>query len=141
MIVEIVALIALGIVAGALASALGIGGGIIFVPAFVSLFGFSQLEAQGTSLAIIVGTSIVATVGHARKGRIDWKIAAFVGIGSITGAVLGSRTAFFLDEDVLRRIFAAMLVVLAVRMAWHAWSVRPSAPADGSGDDTAAQEA
>ena len=141
MIVEVLALILLGIVAGALASALGIGGGIIFVPAFVSLFGFSQLEAQGTSLAIIVGTSIVATIGHARKGRIDWKIALFVGIGSITGALLGSRTAFFLDEDVLRRIFAAMLLLLAIRMAWQAWSVRPSAATDGSGDDAAANEA
>ena len=53
----------LGVVAGALASALGIGGGIIFVPAFVSIFGFSQLEAQGTSLAIIVGTSRPAAIG------------------------------------------------------------------------------
>ena len=140
MIVEVVGLILLGVFAGALASALGIGGGIIFVPAFVSLFGFAQLEAQGTSLAIIVGTSIVATVGHARKQRIDWKIAVFVGLGGIAGAVLGSRTAFYLDEDLLRRMFAVLLVILAFRMAWHAWSVRPSALADGSGDDARAQE-
>ena len=139
--VEIIGLVLLGVVAGALASALGIGGGIIFVPAFVSIFGFSQLEAQGTSLAIIVGTAAVATIGHARKGRIDWKIAGFVGIGSILGALLGSRTAFFLDEDVLTRIFAVMLLVLAARMAWHAWSVRPSAAADGGVDDAPSQEA
>jgi uncharacterized membrane protein YfcA len=131
--VEIAGLIALGLFAGALAATLGIGGGIIFVPAFVSFFGFAQLDAQGTSLAIIVPTAIVATIGHARAGRVEWKVAVVAGLAGVIGAVLGSRLAFELDEQVLRRIFAVVLVLLAVRMLLRAVRLRQqeSAP-DGS---------
>ncbi|MGI9666518.1 MAG: sulfite exporter TauE/SafE family protein [Acidimicrobiia bacterium] len=133
--VELAAFILLGLFAGFLASTLGIGGGIIFVPALVAIFGFTQLEAQGTSLAIIVGTAIVATIGHARKKRVDWKAAAAVGVGSIVGAFGGAQLAYELDEQLLTRIFAVLLLILAVRMAHHAWSVRPSAALDGGVDD------
>lgn len=124
---EFVGLIVLGLVAGLLAASLGVGGGIIFVPALVSLFGFAQLDAQGTSLAIIVPTTIIATIRHARAGRVVWRIAAITGGAGIVGALLGSRVAYLLDEEVLRRIFAVVLVILAARMAHRAWTLRPAA--------------
>lgn len=123
---EAVALILVGLVAGALAASLGIGGGIIIVPALVSLFGFSQLDAQGTSLAVIVPTAIVASVGHIRAGRIDWGITIAVGSTGIVGAVIGAQVAYELDERTLKRAFAILLVVLAVRMMRRAWTLRPS---------------
>ena len=133
MIVEIVAFILLGLFAGFLAATLGIGGGIIFVPAFVSLFAFSQLDAQGTSLAIIVPTAVIATIGHARAGRVVWKVAAVTGLAGVGGAVLGSLLAFELDETVLRRIFAVVLVILAIRMFIRAVRLRQAESAtDGS---------
>ncbi len=133
MIVEIIAFILLGLFAGFLAATLGIGGGIIFVPAFVSLFAFSQLDAQGTSLAIIVPTAVIATIGHARAGRVVWKVAAVTGLAGVGGAVLGSLLAFELDETVLRRIFAVVLVILAIRMFIRAVRLRQAESAtDGS---------
>ena len=130
---EIVGLIALGLFAGFLAATLGIGGGIIFVPAFVSFFAFSQLDAQGTSLAIIVPTALIATIGHARAGRVVWKVAAITGLAGVGGAVLGSLLAFELDEQALRRLFAVVLVVLAVRMMIRAVRLRQEASAVDGG--------
>ncbi len=119
--VEIVALIVLGLFAGAIAASLGLGGGIIFVPALVVLFGFDQHIAQGTSLAVIFPTAIVATVAHARRGNVRWRLAIPIGIAGIAGAVMGAQIALRLDPDLLRRMFGVFLLILAVRMAWRAW--------------------
>lgn len=125
---EVLGLVLLGLFAGLLASALGIGGGIIFVPAFVAFFGFTQLEAQGTSLAIIVPTAIIATIGHTRRGRVNWPVAIIAGVTGIGGALLGAEAAYALDEKTLQRIFAVLLFVLAIRMAHRAWKLRSEMP-------------
>ncbi len=130
--IDIFGLIVLGLVAGMFAASLGIGGGIIIVPVLVSLFGFSQLGAQGTSLAVIVPTAIIATVGHMRAKRVVWKVALFTGSAGIIGALIGSQVAYVVDEALLRRIFALVLAALAVRMALRAWSIRPNGSVDGS---------
>ncbi len=132
---EIIGLLALGLFAGSLAATLGVGGGIIFVPALVSFFAFPQLEAQGTSLAIIVPTAIVATIGHARAGRVVWKVALVAGAAGIIGALAGSAFAYQLDEEVLRKVFAIVLVILAIRMLYKAINLqRASVAPDGGGD-------
>jgi uncharacterized protein len=129
-VIEIAGLIILGLVAGMFAASLGIGGGIIFVPVLVSVFGFSQLDAQGTSLAVIVPTAIIATVGHMRANRVVWNVALFTGTAGIIGALLGSQVAYMVDEAILRRAFAVVLAGLAVRMALRAWSIRPNRSVD-----------
>jgi len=113
---EVIGLIALGLFAGTLAATLGVGGGIIFVPVLVSAFGFTQLDAQGTSLAIIVPTAIVGTITHARAGRVNWPVVAVVGAGGIFAAFGGAMLAQSMNEELLRRIFAVVLVILAIRM-------------------------
>lgn len=128
--IEIVGLVILGLVAGMFAASLGIGGGIIFVPVLVSVFGFSQLDAQGTSLAVIVPTAIIATIGHMRAHRVVWNVALFTGAAGIVGALIGSQVAYVVDEAFLRRVFAVVLAGLAVRMALRAWSIRPSRSVD-----------
>lgn len=120
---EALALIALGLAAGAVAAALGLGGGVIFVPSLVVLFGFEQHLAQGTSLAVIFPTAIVATVAHARMGNVRWPLAIPIGIAGVIGAVIGARIALGLDADLLRRMFGVFLIVLAARMAWRAWGL------------------
>ena len=120
---EIAALITLGLFAGAMAAALGLGGGVIFVPSLVVLFGFEQHIAQGTSLAVIFPTAIVATVAHARMGNVRWRLSIPIGLAGIAGAVLGARIALQLDPDLLRRLFGAFLILLAARMAWRAWRI------------------
>lgn len=128
---DVIGLIALGLLAGALVSTLGIGGGIIFVPVLIFGFGFDQLDAQGTSLAIVVPTAVVATMGHARAQRVQWKVAAVAGATGIAGALAGAKLAHSLNEAVLARVFAILLAGLAARMAWRAWTLRPrSTPPD-----------
>ena len=118
---EIAALVTLGLFAGAMAAALGLGGGIIFVPSLVVLFGFEQHIAQGTSLAVIFPTAIVATVAHARMGNVRWRLSIPIGLAGIVGAVAGAQIALQLDADLLRRMFGVFLMLLAARMAWRAW--------------------
>ena len=118
---EIAALFTLGLFAGAMAAALGLGGGIIFVPSLVVLFGVEQHIAQGTSLAVIFPTAIVATVAHARMGNVRWRLSIPIGLAGIVGAVAGAQIALRLDADLLRRMFGVFLMLLAARMAWRAW--------------------
>lgn len=118
--IEIIGLIVLGVIAGTAAATLGIGGGIIIVPALVVVFGFEQHDAQGTSLAVILPTAVVATIGHARHGRVAWRIAAPLALAGIVGALIGARVSLSLDADLLRRLFAALLTILAIQMALRA---------------------
>lgn len=109
-------LIAVGFGAGTLSATLGVGGGVVFVPALVTLAGLEQQAAQGTSLAVILPTVVIGTTMHARADRIDWPVAAMVGLGGILGGVGGAQVALALPADVLSRLFAGFLVVMAVRM-------------------------
>lgn len=109
-------LLTAGAVAGILAAVLGGGGGIVFVPTLAALFSMDQHFAQGTSLAAMVPTTIVAAVAHGRAGRIDWHITGAVGGGGIIGGLIGAEVALGLDPLLLRRLFAALLVLVAVRM-------------------------
>jgi uncharacterized membrane protein YfcA len=132
---EILGLVLLGVFAGSLAAALGVGGGVIYVPVLVSLFGFTQLGAQGTSLAVIFATSIVGTVAHSRAERVIWKVALVTGAFGVIFALGGARLALSMDEDVLSKIFAVVMAVLAIRMAHKAWTLRDASfSSDGSGD-------
>ncbi len=113
---ETIGFILLGLLGGALAATLGIGGGVIFVPAFVALFALDQQTAQGTSLAIIVVTTVIATIGHARERRIIVALAVPLAAAGVLGAIAGARVALSVDEETLQRVFAVMLIVVAARM-------------------------
>ncbi len=116
---SILALLTAGTFAGLLAAILGGGGGLVFVPTLAGLFGMDQRIAQGTSLAAMVPTTIVAAVVHTRAGRIDWRTAGAVGAGGIIGGLTGAGWALGLDPLLLRRLFAGLLLVLAMRMLLH----------------------
>ncbi|GMQ98766.1 MAG: hypothetical protein BMS9Abin17_1294 [Acidimicrobiia bacterium] len=120
---DILALLLLGLVAGGFAATLGVGGGVIFVPFLVFAFGFAQLEAQGTSLAIIVPTAIVGAIGHARAGRINWKVFGVVAAAGVFGAAGGALLAQSADGDTLRKVFAIVLALLALRMGTRTFSL------------------
>ena len=116
---NVVGLVVLGLVAGIFAAGLGVGGGLLFVPALVVLFGFEQQLAQGTSLAVILPTAVVATIVHHRRGRVVWPLATWVAAGGVGGAVVGSRIALALDGALLRRLFATLLLVLVARILYR----------------------
>lgn len=113
---EVLSLITVGLVAGVLSATLGVGGGVVFVPALVTLLGFEQQLAQGTSLAVILPTVVIGTTVHARAGRVDWNIAVTAGIAGIFGGLIGAQVALGLPESVLSRLFAGFLFLMAIRM-------------------------
>lgn len=112
----VLTLVTIGLLAGIIGAALGVGGGIVMVPGMVVLLAVAQHTAQGTSLIVIVPTAIVATAVHARAGRVDFTLAMWLALGGLAGGVLGAWTALGLDGLVLRRLFAAVLVLIAIRM-------------------------
>jgi uncharacterized membrane protein YfcA len=114
--IEIIGFVVLGLATGLIASTLGIGGGVIFVPSLVVFFGFAQHVAQGTSLAVIVPTAVVGTILHARRGRVDWRVAGLIAVGGIAGGLFGAGLAQSLDPVLLRRLFAGLLIAIAIRM-------------------------
>jgi uncharacterized membrane protein YfcA len=111
--------IALGLVAGVLAGMFGVGGGILFVPTLVAL-GLSQHDATGTSLLAIIPTALVGTWRQARYGNVRWKGAAVIGIAAAATAQGGAAVAEALSGPTLRKLFAGLLVVVAVQIAWRA---------------------
>ena len=112
----ILGLIAVGVVAGSVAASLGVGGGIIYVPALVTIFSLAQHEAQGTSLALIIPTTIVATIVHSRAGRVDWRISGLLALGAVGGGFLGAQAALALEAPVLRKMFGVLVAITALRM-------------------------
>ena len=108
--------ILLGLVAGSLSGLIGIGGGVIIVPALVILFGLSQHTAQGTTLALLVMPVGLLAAWTYLSGHADLRIALFIALGFIVGGLIGAQFANSVPESVLRKIFAVTLILIAVRM-------------------------
>lgn len=115
--IHVVSVIALGIVAGFLSSLVGIGWGIIIVPALILWFGFSQHQAQGTSLALLsIPVSFVAVSHYHSKGMVDRKLACILAFGFVIGGLMGSKVALSLPEFLLRRVFAIIMIIIALNL-------------------------
>jgi uncharacterized membrane protein YfcA len=109
--------ILLGVVAGIFSGLIGIGGGIIIVPALVLLFGLSQHTAQGTTLALMVPPiGLLAALAYYKQGFVDLKIAAFVCLGFFVGGLLGAKFALGIPETILKKIFGVVLLAVSIRM-------------------------
>ncbi|HHT9120718.1 MAG TPA: TSUP family transporter [Candidatus Hypogeohydataceae bacterium YC41] len=114
---DILLYLLLGLVAGILSGLIGIGGGIIIVPALVLLFGLSQHKAQGTTLALMVPPiGILAAWTYYKQGYVDLQIAAFVCLGFFFGGLLGAKLATSLSNIALERIFGVALLIVALKM-------------------------
>jgi uncharacterized protein len=109
----------LGLVAGVLAGLFGVGGGILFVPTLVAL-GLSQHDATGTSLLAIIPTALVGTWRQARYGNVRWRAALIIGAAAAVAAQGGTALAEAISGPTLRKLFAGLLVVVAVQIAWRA---------------------
>jgi len=112
--------LALGFAAGVLSGMFGVGGGILFVPTFALVLGLTQLSAQATSLAAMIPVVIVGAWRQHRYGNVRWREALIVGIASLVGVAGGIALAASLPDDVLRKLFALLLLVVAAQLAWSA---------------------
>lgn len=107
----------LGLFIGAFSGVVGIGGGILFVPALIWLGGMNQYKAQGTSLGALLGpVGLFAFLEYYRKGNADLRIALLLAAGFLVGGYFGAVGAQMIPEIWLRRIFAVALVALGIRM-------------------------
>ncbi len=142
----IVEAIAIGVAAGVLSGMLGVGGGVLFVPALSLVIGLSQIEAQATSLLAIVPVALVGSWRQYRYGHLVPREAALVGLLAVGGAVAGVLLANALPERALRIAFALLSVAIAVQIARQAvralrTPAAPSAPASvGSGGEDETSE-
>jgi len=106
-----------GVVIGVVSGIVGIGGGVLFIPALIWLFGMDQHKAQGTSLgALLAPVGIFAFLEYHRHGNADLRIALLLAAGFLAGGYFGAVGAQYIPELWLRRIFAIMLVVIGGRM-------------------------
>jgi uncharacterized membrane protein YfcA len=116
-ITTIIILLIIGLVAGMLSGMVGVGGGIIIVPALVYFLAFSQKSAQGTSLGILLlPVGILAVTEYYKQGHIDVKVVLMVSAGFLIGGFFGSKLAVILPEQTLKKIFALMLILTAIKM-------------------------
>ncbi len=112
----ILLLLVLGLLAGILSSMVGIGGGIVIVPALVFLFGVSQKMAQGTSLVMLLPPiGLLAVINYYKAGYVDLRFAGILIVAFIAGSYIGSRVALNLSEVTLKRIFGVLLMLLAIK--------------------------
>ena len=107
----------IGLVAGVLSGMFGMGGGVVVVPALVLLLGYGQKTAHGTSLlALLLPVGALAVVSYARAGHVNVRAGLLISAGIFIGALAGARLALLQSEVTLRRLFAVVLVALAVRL-------------------------
>ncbi len=115
----LVLLICIGLFAGLLGGMIGLGGGIIIIPALIMLLGLSPKEAQGTSVAIMLPPiGILAVMNYYRAGYVNIKYAVVIATAFVLGGYFGSKLAIVLPDLAVKRIFAGFMIITAVKMLW-----------------------
>jgi uncharacterized membrane protein YfcA len=113
----LVYLLLIGLAAGFMGGMVGIGGGVIIVPALVMLLGMSQHQAQGTSLTMILfPVGILGVINYYKQGYVDFKYAGLLAVGFFIGSFLGSKYSLSLPQLTVKRVFAIVMMVLAVKI-------------------------
>ena len=113
----ILILLVIGTITGTMAGMLGIGGGIVVIPALVMIMGLSQQTAQGTSLAMMLPpVGILAVYNYYKAGHVDIRIAILLSIAFIAGSYFGSKIAITIPQDLMKKIFGVVLLLVALKM-------------------------
>ncbi|SHF78322.1 hypothetical protein SAMN05444396_101369 [Flavobacterium segetis] len=108
----IILLMCIGLTAGVLSGLIGIGGGIIMVPLLL-LMGFTQQQAQGTSLAALLPpVTLLAVLNYHKAGFVDWRFAIIISIVFVVGGYFGSKMAINIDQKILKKVFAVTLLLI-----------------------------
>jgi len=113
----ILILLLVGLAAGMLSGMVGVGGGIIIVPCLVYFLGFSQKMAQGTSLGILLlPVGILGVMQFYKSGYIDLRVVAIIALAFIAGSYFGSKWALSMPQETIKKIFAVMMMIIAIKM-------------------------
>lgn len=123
----LILLLIVGLAAGFLSGLIGIGGGIIIVPALVLFLGFSQKLAQGTSLGILLlPVGILAVIQYYKQGYLNVNYVAIIASAFVLGSFLGSKLALSMNDEKMKKVFAIVLMLIAVKMLFFD---KPKSPA------------
>ncbi|MCB0760806.1 MAG: sulfite exporter TauE/SafE family protein [Flavobacteriales bacterium] len=115
----LIILIIIGILAGILSGFVGVGGGMIIVPALIYFMGFTQFQAQGTSLAMMLPPiGILAVMNYHKSGNVNITYALIIAVTFIIGGFFGSKLALKLPENKVKLIFGLIMLYAAIRMIW-----------------------
>lgn len=110
-------LLAVGLAAGFLSGMVGIGGGIIIVPVLVYFLGFTQHQAQGTTLFMfLLPIGILGVLNYHKAGHVDFKTAFIIATTFVVGSYFGSKIAISLDQKLVKQIFGAIIILLGAKM-------------------------
>jgi uncharacterized membrane protein YfcA len=110
-------LILIGLAAGVLGGMVGLGGGIIMIPAMVMLLGLGQKEAQGTSVAVMLPPiGVLAAWNYYKAGYVNIKFALVIALAFIIGGWFGSKIAIAIPEVLMKKIFAGIMIVMAIKL-------------------------
>lgn len=113
----IIILVIIGIAAGIFSGLIGVGGGLIMIPLFVLFIGLNQHEAQGLSLAVMLPpVTLLAALNYHQAGAINWKMALIVSSFFIIGGYFGSKFALKIDQQILRKVFGIVILIVALKM-------------------------
>ncbi len=113
----ILILLAIGLVAGVLSGMIGIGGGIVMVPAMVYFLGLDQHTAQGTSLAMmLLPVGILGVYNYYNQGNVEVKHALVLAITFVVGGYFGSKYSLSVDQSLLKKIFGGIMMLVALKM-------------------------
>lgn len=113
----IVILILIGLVAGILSGLVGVGGGILMVPALVLILGFTQKQAQGTSLGImLLPVGILAVIQYYKQGYVNFQMVFIIAAAFVLGGFLGSKIALNISDEKMKKIFGLILLMVSLKM-------------------------
>ena len=115
----ILLLVLIGLVAGTMSGFIGIGGGVIMVPALVYIMGLSQFEAQGTSLILMLPPiGILAVMNYYKAGDVNVTFGIIIAVAFIIGGYFGSKLALNMNENVVKILFGLLMLFIAFRMIY-----------------------
>lgn len=113
----VIYLILIGLAAGVLGGMVGIGGGVLIVPALVLILGLTQHQSQGISLAMMIfPVGILGVINYYKKGYVDFRYAGLLAVGFFVGSYIGSKFSLSLPQDTVRKIFAVVMILLAIKL-------------------------
>jgi uncharacterized membrane protein YfcA len=117
-ITTLILLVAIGLFAGIAGGMIGIGGGLVIVPCLVYFLGFSQFEAQGTSVAtLLLPIGVLAAYNYHKADSINWKFALIIALTFIVGGYIGSKLSInFLSESTVKKVFGVIMLIGAIKM-------------------------
>lgn len=130
---ELIEVISVGFFAGTVSGLFGVGGGTVFVPSLVFIFGLTQVEANATSLVAIIPVALVGAYRQNRYGNVAVRDGVWIGIVSLPAAVLAAWVANQLPDRALQLLFLGLVLFVAIRMTLRTISHPSKAPTAADG--------